>query len=239
MRLAVCDDDVRLVKRLKPVVYQYANENRFEMVIDEFFDGESLLASKSEYDMIFLDYRMKGINGMDTAKKLRERNLNCTIVFMTSYPDFVYDAFKVNAFRFCRKPVERVHIYEVMDDYFAMFGNDYPILLKHERETIQVETKQILYIEAMGKYCVIHRPKDQIRIAKLLGSVCEYLPKGNFFRAGRSFVVNFNYIAKYDREYIYMKNGDMIPQSRMYASAFKEAYMMYAERMNPTRRERH
>ncbi|MDR2572257.1 MAG: LytTR family DNA-binding domain-containing protein [Oscillospiraceae bacterium] len=237
MRLAICDDDVGLVNRLKPLVYQYANDNRFEMVIDEFYSGEALLESKTTYDMIFLDYKMGGMNGMDVARKLRERNINCTIVFMTNYPHFVYEAFEVNTFRFCEKPFEQVRIYEVLDDYFAMYGNDYPILLKYERETIQIHTGEIVCIEAMRKQSIISRPKDKIRIAKHLAIITPLLPKNHFFRVNRSFIINFNYIAKYNNEYVYMKNGDKVPQSRKYLADFKASYLAYVDARHPKRRE--
>ena len=55
MKLALCDDDRELVRNLKPIIYQYANSHRFEMVIDVFYCGEDLLKSKTVYDMIFLD----------------------------------------------------------------------------------------------------------------------------------------------------------------------------------------
>jgi DNA-binding LytR/AlgR family response regulator len=238
MRLAICDDDVGLVKRLKPLVYQYANDNRFEMVIDELYSGEALLESKTKYDMIFLDYQMGGINGMEAARKLRERNINCTIVFMTNYPHFVYEAFEVNTFRFCEKPFEQTRIYEVLDDYFAMYGNDYPILLKFDRETIKVHTGEIVCIEAMRKQSMISLPKDQIRIAKHLAAIIPLLPKSHFFRVNRSFIINFNYIAKYDNEFVYMKNGAKVPQSRKNLADFKAEYFAYVDTRNPKRKER-
>lgn len=235
----MCDDDVGLVKGLKPLLYQYANEHRFEMVIDEFYSGETLLESKTSYDMIFLDYQMNGINGMDVARNLREREMYCTIVFITNYPYFVYEAFKVNTFRFLEKPVEQIHIYEVMDDYFSMFGNNYSILLNHERETIKLETSEIVFIEAMKKSSMIHRPKDQIRIAKHLAVISNYLPRNHFFRVSRSFIVNFNYIVKYNNEFVYMKNGAQIPQSRKYFTEFKTMYMAYTVARNPKRKEKY
>jgi DNA-binding LytR/AlgR family response regulator len=187
--------------------------------------------------MIFLDYQMDGMNGMDAARKLRERNINCAIVFVTGYPHFVYEAFEVNTFRFCDKPLEQDRIYGILNDYLSMYGNDYPILLKYERQTFQVHTREIVYIEAMRKHSMIYRPKEQFRVAKHLAVIIPLLPKNHFFRVNRSFVVNFNYIAKYDNEYVYMKNGAKVPQSRKYIAEFKAAYLAYVDTSNPRRKE--
>ena len=71
MKLALCDDDKRLMEELKPFVYQYANTHRLEMAVDTYVSGEALLASRTVYDMIFLDYQMSGIDGLAAAKILR------------------------------------------------------------------------------------------------------------------------------------------------------------------------
>ena len=130
MRIAICDDDVQLICLLKQLIYRYANEHRYDFVVEEFYSGESLLNSSLVFDIIFLDYKMNILNGLDTAKQLRKRNTSNVIVFVTSYTHFVLDAFKVNAFRFLVKPITEKKIWETLDDYFSMYGNDYPVLLK-------------------------------------------------------------------------------------------------------------
>ena len=105
MRIAICDDDVKLTRELKTVIYRYANEHRYDFVIEEFYSGESLLKSDLVFDIILLDYKMNNLNGLDTAKQLRTRSTTNVIIFITSYTHFVFDAFKVNAFRFLVKPI--------------------------------------------------------------------------------------------------------------------------------------
>lgn len=233
MRMALCDDDRRLVRELTPVIYKHARERRIELVIDEFRSGEELLKSRRAYDMVFLDYQMGGIDGLDAARMLREKNANCAIVFMTGFPDFVYDAFEVNAFRFMKKPVTGSELLGIFDDYFKMYGSDYPIVLRHEGENITIDTGDILYLEAAKKLCLVHTVNGSLLCTgKNLRGVYGLVPKSHFFRIHASYVVNFNHIAGYRGCSMLMKNGDEIIISRARLDEFRSAYMEYSDLRN-------
>ena len=239
MRLALCDDDRQLIKELKPLIDQYGHNHRFEMVIDVFHCGEALLKSKQTYDMIFLDYRLEGIDGLSAAKTLRSRNINCAIIFITGYPrDFVYQSFAVNPFRFHAKPLEHSKLYETLDDFFKMYGHDYPILLHHNREYLQIYTRDIVFLEAMNKHCIIHLKDEQLHIAKTMTKINDLLPQSHFYRVGRAYIINFNHIAKYNNYEVFFKNGAKVHVSRKFFALFKKAFRDYSDLHNPKRPER-
>lgn len=238
MRLAICDDDKGLIQQLKPLVYQYANSRRFEIVIDEYYSGEDLLKSSVVYDIILLDYQMGELDGLSTARKLREKNMNCAIIFMTNYPHFVYEAFEVNTFRFFTKPLEFSKLHFALDDYFSMYGNDYPILLQHNRETVQVNTKDIVFLEAINKRCLIHLPTESLCCAKTMAVISRLLPQNHFYKVNRAFIINFNYIEKYNNKEIFFKNCEVVPISRNYLMPFKTAYREYSDLRSPRRMEK-
>jgi len=238
MKVAICDDDEMLIEKLKPIVYQYANKHKFEMVIEKYYSGEALINSKNIYDMILLDFKMGELNGLDAARKLREKNINCAIIFMTSYPDFIREAFEVSTFRFFDKPVEISKLYTAFDDYFKMYGNDFPIILQHNRENVHVDTKDIIFLEASNKHCEIHLAKKQMRVARTMAVISKKLPMSHFYKVHRAFIINFNYISKYNSIEIIMKNGEKVPVSRKYLTAFKKAFRDYSDLRNPKRQER-
>jgi len=233
MRIAVCDDEKSFTGELAPMIYEYGKQHRLEIVVDTFTGGEDLLRSEKIYDIIYLDYQMDGLNGMDTARQLRAKNLNCTIVFVTSYPDFVYESFEVDAFRFLKKPVEESMIAATLDAYFKKQGNDYPILLTFDRETVAIETKDIVFLEARGKHCAIHTKTKLLECAKTMASVAKLLPRSHFFKINKAFVVNFDCIDRYSKDEIVFKNGEKAYISRNYGTAFKVAYRKYSMLKNP------
>lgn len=83
MRIAVCDDSEDLRKRLIESIQ--ANDTSDDLEITEFEDGKYLLEGfeSGKYDLIFLDYYMKFMNGMDTASRIRDMDRKVMIVFAT------------------------------------------------------------------------------------------------------------------------------------------------------------
>lgn len=237
MRMAICDDDRNLIQEMRPRIFEYANKHRLDLVIDQFFAGEELIVSTVKYDIIVLDYQMPGIDGMNTARILRGRNNNCTIIFLTNYPDFVYESFEVNTFRFLKKPLDYDKLFDAFDDYFKMYGNDYPIILQCNRENISLNTNEIVYLEAMNKSCLIHLKKGTLQCSKTMATVRKQLPKLHFYKVNRAFIINFNFIAKYDNDNITLKTGEKIHITRNYLTAFKTAYRSYSDLRNPGRIE--
>jgi len=233
MRIAICDDEKNVINEIKHIVFNYGKSHRFEIVIDCFSCGEELINSKESYDIIYLDYQMGRINGMQTAYILREKNINCTLIFITAYPDFVYESFAVDPFRFLVKPIDSTKITETLDAYFEKYGNDYPVLLQIDRETIPIETSNIVFLEAMGKHCIIHTKDNQLECAKTMAVIARMMPRDHFFKINKAFIVNFDYISRYNKTVIFFKNDEYAYISRNYYTAFKVAYRRYSLNKRP------
>jgi DNA-binding LytR/AlgR family response regulator len=229
MRVAVCDDDQLFQEEIKKAVYTYSNMRNLELAVDEYISGEDLLKSSHEYDVVFLDYRLGGINGLETAKILRRKNKNCIIIFLTSYSRIVYEVFEVNAFRFFEKPLDVTKLYKALDDYFTSFGDDYPILLKVGRETVCIRTNDIYYLEADNKKCFVNLINERLHCARTMASIACQLPMSIFNKVNKAFIVNINHIKNYDKEFVYFTNGIRVPASRKYLPSFKESYKNYAK----------
>ena len=117
IHIAVCDDDYAFRDTLVLRLNNYAQSCSSEISVYAFSNGLELMISEIKYDLIFLDYKMGIMNGLETAKKLRKKGLKCPIVFVTSFNEIVYDVFEVNAFRFLTKPVEQEALEKTMDDF--------------------------------------------------------------------------------------------------------------------------
>lgn len=89
LKIAVCDDEKNIVEKIKCDIFSYPEKCE----IDGFYSGEELLLSQKNYDIIFLDIDMKGMNGIEVAKRLREEDKNVKIIYVTSYTDYVNYAF--------------------------------------------------------------------------------------------------------------------------------------------------
>ena len=134
MFAALCDDDKYITKEIKKLLLEYAKDNRITIDIDEFESGEELLNSEKNYDIIVLDYQLGSTNGLTVAKELRKRNVLSSIIFLTSYPNFMIDAFEVNTFRFLLKPIDKSKFFKAIDDYIKIVDANYPITIIQNKE---------------------------------------------------------------------------------------------------------
>lgn len=225
--IAICDDEPILCKTLKNELYTYFNKHNIDSVVEIYNDGYSLLNSKLKFDLIFLDYQMPKVNGLQTAKQIREENSLCTIMFLTSFPEIVYDTFKYGTFRFLIKPLDSETLFEALDSFRKKMNFFYPISLSVDGSVYKVETKDIIYVEARGKNSIIRLRENSLHYPKTLANVYSLLPKHCFFKTHRSFIVNLAYVEKYDSKCIKFTNGEYAKISRDIFPGFKKALNIY------------
>lgn len=227
MRIAICDSNITFLKHLKSIIYTYCEKRRFDFVVDCFCKGEEMLASGIKYNVAFIGFDLCGDDGLQIAKAMRKENSFTAIIFISDDMHFVFEAFKVNPYRFMLKPVEKTELYSVMDDFFDEYGNDYPLWIKNREDTVCLNTGDIYYLEADNKHCFIHLEKEKIHCNRTMARVFEVLPKNSFFKINRAFIVNLNFIAKYNNDLVYLKNGENLHISRNYFKSFKDRYFEF------------
>ena len=230
MFAALCDDDKYIIEELKKLLLTYAKENRIIIDIEEFESGEKLLNSENNYDIIVLDFQLGSTDGLTVAKELRKRNVLSCIIFLTSYPHFMIDAFEVNTFRFLLKPIDKSKFFKAIDDYVKIVDANYPITLIQNKELKKINSNEICFIEADGKYSNIHLNTKVMHCSKTLSGVTNLLPKYCFVRTHRSFVVNLHYVKSYSSDTVYLSNGEAAYLSKNYQKSFRTSYMNFLEK---------
>ena len=216
MFAALCDDDKYITEEIKKLLLEYAKDNRITSDIDEFESGEELLNSEKNYDIIVLDYQLGSTNGLTVAKELRKRNVLSSIIFLTSYPNFMIDAFEVNTFRFLLKPIDKSKFFKAIDDYIKIVDANYPITIIQNKELKKINSNEICYIEADGKYSNIHLSDKIMHCSKTLAGVTKLLPAYCFVKTHRAFVVNLHYIKSYSSDTVYLQKLSKVVSDIIY-----------------------
>ncbi len=224
MRIAICDRDLGFSASLKGTIYEYAKQYKLDIVIDCCTSGEELLSAFTYYNIIFLGYNLKGLNGMKTAQRLRAGQIESNIIFISDQTEVIFEAFKVGAFRFLRKSDWEKEIGSVLDDCFINFDGHHTLLIKSGTDEICINTEDIYFLEASNKHCLIHLKKEVLCCNQTMARVYSFLPKCYFSKTNRAFVVNMDYISRYNNETIIMKNGKSLHPSRNYYKSFREEY---------------
>ena len=107
LEIAICDDDAIILKTLGKY---FGKLNDATIKYDIYNSADTLYRYVEEqgtvYDVFILDIEMQGMNGLELAQKIREKDSNCLIIFLTNYSQYVFSVFEVITFDFLRKPLE-------------------------------------------------------------------------------------------------------------------------------------
>lgn len=237
MNIAICDDDEVFVNIIENYLEEYLQKQEMEYVIDKYSSGEVLLERNMEYlpyQIIFLDIKMRDINGLEVAKKLNQRMEQATIVFITAYIDFALAGYKVGAVRYILKNDINFQL-ELIECISAVIQKNRQCsrverfhFLDGER-TIHVS--QILYIESILHKMIFHvKRKQGIEIYNLyakLDDVEERLEDADFFRVHKSFLVNFRFVEQVTRYKVVFYNHQTVGIAKNRYEETKRKFLLY------------
>ena len=117
LRFAVVEDRLPDAQRLESLL-RLAFGGGQPLVCDHYESGDAFLAAfpSKEYQVIFLDICMEGTNGIETARILRRADPDLLLVFVTSSPEYVWDAFPVHPFDYLLKPYREEKLFQLADE---------------------------------------------------------------------------------------------------------------------------
>ena len=98
IRVAICDDEAYMSDRIRTMAVDFFHGKNMEVEIRRFSCGEDLLKYDKQVDILFLDIQMNGMDGMETARKLRERKFRGFLIFITVLGEMVFQSFEVQAY---------------------------------------------------------------------------------------------------------------------------------------------
>jgi DNA-binding LytR/AlgR family response regulator len=231
LTIALCDDEVILLSQLKSKIEHYLRTSNIELFIDTFTSGEQLLNQPKVFDIIFLDIKIKESNGIKIAEMLRKQGNKAEIVFISGYSKYVYDAFEVNAANYLLKPIEDHKLFSTIDRLLKQSSTpayDF-IIIKKGNSINKILLSNILYCEVISRKIYIHASMGIIDYYERLEEFEKCL-NNNFFRCHRSYIVNLQYIAHYDRKSITLSNGENIILSKRKYDEFSKAYLYFLKR---------
>ena len=230
MKIAICDDLNYDKHFLFRSLNSYCETNNIKVVITEYASGESLLEkfTYNMFDILFLDIYMNGLNGIDTAKKIREIDKDCLLVFVTSSREHALDGFDVNALHYLVKPVSAEKIAEVFIRCKNILDIAEPyIAVISDRLVVKIPVKSIQYIEVYDKACFIYKDSEVIKTYLSLEEISKQLVGKFFLRCHRSYIVNMRFIVNVDESDFILQSGKHISIRQSEKQSIKQTYMNF------------
>ncbi|MFT3951685.1 MAG: LytTR family DNA-binding domain-containing protein [Oscillospiraceae bacterium] len=226
MKLAICDDEKIFRDKLQEDLLNYAEGKGIEIVCCHFDSGEALLMQEEQFDIVFMDFQMDGLDGLETARRLRKNGSRAAVIFTTNFPGIVFDTFEVNAFRFLPKPVDQEKLFKALDDYLKSHERSF-ITIKSEKATYKIDVSHIIYAEGVNKHTLIRMIDGTIISTQNLSETERLLPGSLFYKCHKSYIAGFRHVNSYDSKSICFHNGEKASISRLKVAAFKGAYMKF------------
>ena len=179
LEIAICDDEKKLRLDLRHVIEKELALDGVEFGLTEYESGEALLRGIRERngDIIFLDIEMGGMNGMEAARALRKNGQPAVIIFVTSYPDFVFHGYEVRALNYILKPYQEKKIKEVLRDALKELeiSTEKYFTVEQKSGTLRLALGQVRYFVSEGRKIAAAAEGERISFYGKLGAAlyCE------------------------------------------------------------------
>lgn len=228
-RFAICDDNKAQIEFLSAAVLHWGEKRGIHPQISAFENGESFLfryAEDKAFDILLLDIEMGQLNGVQLAKTVRQENKEVQIIFITGYMDYISDGYDVEALHYLLKPVSEEKLHSVLDRAAERLKDKKnSLFLNTGDEMVRIPLYTVRYIEVRQNYVTIHADVDYT-VKKTLRELEQSLDS-SFFRTGRSYIVNLQFIKKVTKTDVYLKDGAVVPLSRGLYNDLNQAIIRY------------
>ena len=199
IRIAICDDEPEDIRRLRDALL--ALDPAFE--ISSYSSGSTLIDDMEDFsfaaDILFLDIYMPGIDGITTARKIREWQQEIKIIFLSSSNEHYPQAYEVYAFNYLLKPFSKENLYDVLAHAMEEIRHNggRKISIRHKSNVYSVDCQDIQYIESQNKRLLFHlADRKTLQCYGKLDEMPGKLPEPSFIRCHQSFLVNICHIVE-------------------------------------------
>ena len=235
INILLCDDSKNDLRLLKKYIEQFFFQlpDSFDYHIDECSSGEDLLSKCKEnlYHAVFLDIEMPGMNGLETARALRDSNSSILIVFVSSYDRFMRDSFEVQPFQYMEKPVSYDMTKKVCQSVIKVLSEKRSSILTISTGNgdILIDIHNLTYIQTLKGHknsLEFHLNTGNYHVAS--GTVFAWeneLKEYGFISSRRGVLVNINQVLGISDNQIVLKNNEILPLSRRQARIFHDTFV--------------
>jgi DNA-binding LytR/AlgR family response regulator len=212
LRIAICED----MKKDRDRLLMLIRETGTPAKCDIFPSGEALLDHfrKGMYHLIYLDIYMNEINGMETARYIRERDEDVMLAFTTTSRDHAFEANKYRSLLYIEKPVtlDMIRHTITLAEALKSKRKSEILTISSESNLVDIPHHEIFYIEVIDQRCVIHICDGKLVSASTtlnINDLDTMLPKPRFCRCHRSFIVNLDKVKRINGKDFEMKDGSV------------------------------
>ena len=213
LQTAIVEDSKPDAERLKQLLKKaFENEN---ISCSCFASGDEFLRAgwREGYQVVFLDICMEGTNGIEKAQRLRAADPDLLIVFVTSSPEYVWDAFPVHPFDYLLKPYKEEKFEQLAGELRRVLCRQQPELeVRIARQIVRLPLTKIYYATAQNHYVRVVTDDGECRATANFAQVQEQLQtQPEFLVCNRGVIINMSKVLRFEGDCIEMLDGTHLP----------------------------
>ncbi len=205
--IAIVEDDESSANGLRDMILRYEKEKgqTFDMTL--YKNGWDFLNQyKRTFDIVFMDIEMPYINGMETAKRLREMDDAVCLIFVTNMMSYAINGYEVGAQDFMLKPVEYFNLSLKLDK--AIRGvrkhRTGDIVIPYEDGIMRLLIDDILYVEVVKHNVLYYSDREVYRVRSSMTNAEKSLSGYPFAKCNSCYLVHLKYVDKVADNFVYI-----------------------------------
>ena len=230
MKIAVIEDE-KVHRDLMLSYLERWNREQGGGEIYPFETAESFLFGYEEdkcFDILFMDIQMPGMDGMELAKKIREKDRDVVIVFTTGITDYLEEGYEVEALHYLVKPLSEEKVRMCLEKAKGRRRKVNYLTLHTEEETLKLCEEAVNYAEARGHGCILGMAgAGELAVKESLSELKGMLDGSSFVKCHRSYLCRIGNIHHIGKEEIIFDDGQRIPVSRRLYSEVNQRFIEY------------
>lgn len=224
MRIAIVDDEKQWRDVALNEIKLYFQKNQIS--IDTYTCGEHLIQQQKDYDIVFLDVELKGLDGFETAMNYQENHPDCIVIMLTTHTELSRLGYKINAFRYIDKINISNEIPEALSAADKLLERNQTIKIRVVNlGDVSLVLKDILYVETEKRNIKVHtRTQDYISSESISYMEAQLEPYG-FYRCHKSYIVSLDAVKSFDHKDVNMVDGSSAMVSARKYTELKQKYL--------------
>lgn len=232
IKIAIVEDEIKNMKQIQLFLQQIQQQKKTLCTVKTFMDGSEFVSQlEQQWDLILLDIEMPDLNGLETAKKIREVNQDTKIVFVTHMDEYAVEGYIYNASNYILKPLNEQEFFMKVGKIIEQIKQTSQdnIYLSNRDEMLKIPLSEVVYIEAQGHMITLHMENHIEVKSTSVGTLTQLektLSSKGFYRCYKSYIVNLRYV--YDiKEQCLLQDGTLLEIGRGKKKEFRRILMNF------------
>lgn len=201
LKIAVVEDEQKEAQQFLSHLERYSNERGEELQCHWISSAVDFLEGyRRQYDIIFMDIQMPGIDGMRAAERLRTMDSTVVLIFVTSLAQYAIQGYSVGALDYILKPVSYPALTLKLQRAISCCAQhkELGVVISTNDGLVRLGERQIKYVEIYNHHILYHTTQGNYSAYGTLKQVEQLLPGKVFFRCNNQCIVNLGYVTKFD-----------------------------------------